>query len=66
MGKAFEGVNVAQSCADRETLQTSGLCGLGPAGLEAWSGPGTWGGGRILRTQQRGQRLSALPTPNGL
>jgi hypothetical protein len=43
MGKAFEGVNVAQSCADRETLQKSGLCGLGPAGLEAWSGPGTWG-----------------------
>jgi hypothetical protein len=43
MGKALKSVNVAQSCADRETLQTSGLCGLGPAGFEAWSGPGTWG-----------------------
>ena len=43
MGKAFEIVDTTQSCADRETLQKSGLCGLGPAGLEAWSGPGTWG-----------------------
>ena len=43
MGKAFEGVNLAQSCADRETLQTSGLYGQGLAGLEAWSGPGAWG-----------------------
>jgi hypothetical protein len=43
MDKAFEIVDTTQSCADRETLQKSGLCGLGPAGLEAWSGPGTWG-----------------------
>jgi hypothetical protein len=44
MGKASENMKMAQSCADRETLQKSGLCDMRPAAFEAWSGPeaGGW------------------------
>ena len=38
MDKASESMNMAQSCADRETLQKSGLCDMRPTALEAWTG----------------------------
>ena len=44
MGKASESVNVAQSCADEETLQRSGFYRMGPAGFASWSDPGCRGG----------------------